>query len=99
NKPKAVSRLVARLTNLGYYVDLKPLEPELLNTDATPEPIIEEPPIHTAEPDQPHNTAVAPKRKKGRPCKCAERGIICTHQASIQVNSLIRNTSSTGTFS
>ena len=28
NKPRVVSRLVARLTRLGYYVSLKPVEPE-----------------------------------------------------------------------
>jgi hypothetical protein len=99
NKPKTVSRLVARLAKLGYYVDLKPIESELLNTDAPLEPMIEETPIHTVEPAQPNNTAVTRTRKRGRPCKCAERGIICTHQTSIHVNSLIRNTSSTGTFS
>jgi len=28
NKPKVVSRLVMRLTRLGYYVDLRPVEPD-----------------------------------------------------------------------
>ena len=34
NKPRAVSRLVARLTKLGYYVSLEPVKPGALESDA-----------------------------------------------------------------
>ena len=99
NKPKTVSRLVARLMKLGYYVDLKPADPDLPQQAPLPELPIEEPSVAMVHSSHQPHTAVARTRKRGRPCKCAERGRICTHQTSIQLNSLIRNTSSTGTFS
>jgi transposase len=68
NKPKATRKLVERLQKLGYYVTLQPIE------------------IPVAAPDSAAVVAVAkdspqarPGRKRGRPCKCAERGIPCSH--------------------
>jgi hypothetical protein len=96
NKPKTVARLVARLTKLGYQVDLKQLEPE----------VVAEPAGALSQPGSPGNEeisllgeALIPKRRRGRPCKCLERGIICTHHTSTQVNSLIPEPPSPGRFS
>lgn len=36
----------------------------------------------------PANDTVVQKRKRGRPCKCAERGIICKHQIGLRLNLL-----------
>jgi len=78
NKPKVVARLVNRLTKLGYWVSLEAAE--------LPEPTASDAP---ASPELPQRT-VSPKRKRGRPCKCAERGITCKHGTSAEVNSLIQ---------
>ena len=92
NKPKVVSRLVSRLIKLGYYVDLKPVEPEPVSI-----------PLESADgsiteaagsPSVPDSPAMSRKKRKGRPCQCAERGIICKHGTDEQVNSLIQETSS-----
>ena len=72
NKPKVVHRLVDRLSRLGYEVHLRPLEEPTEN--APPDEAVtssETAVVATAEPE--------PKRKRGRPCKCAERGIPCRH--------------------
>jgi hypothetical protein len=66
-KPEITRRLVQRLERLGYQVTLA--------TALTPEDVqeigatIENPP----EPD-------VPKRRRGRPCKCTERGLACAHR-------------------
>lgn len=80
NKPKAVARLVSRLTRLGYYVTLDPIPLELLTE---PEKVLDP---ETKVPVPP----TSKPRRGGRPCKCAERGIICKHSRSQQVNSLIQ---------
>ncbi len=99
NKPKVVSRLVSRLMKLGYYVDLKPVDPEPV-VAATPTEIegegIVEP---SGDALKAEYAAAHPKRRRGRPCKCAERNIICKHGASEQVNSLIQETCSPARFS
>jgi transposase len=88
NKPKTVSRLVARLMRLGYQVELKPSDSA---ASVAPEPV--EPQPQPAPGDSPATDApVIPKRKRGRPRKCTERGIICKHQTSSEVNSLISQT-------
>jgi hypothetical protein len=76
NKPKVVPRVIRRLTNLGYYVtlqrgtDLASLNirsgSSAANT-ATLCPVIE--------------AQELPRRGRGRPCKCASRGIVCKHQS------------------
>jgi transposase len=84
NKPKVVSRLVKRLMSLGYYVDIKPVEDELPTSSLTSA-------MDYAVP--------TPKRRRGRPCKCAERNIVCTHGTSEGVKSLIQHASSPAEFS
>jgi transposase len=88
NKPKVVARLVMRLTKLGYWVDLKPAE---LPTSQEPAPVLAA--------SQSESLTPSPKRRRGRPCKCVERGIICKHQTSAEVNSLIPEPSSEVRFS
>ena len=65
NKPKATRKLVERLQKLGYYVTLQPVEP-----------ILEPATTVAAPPEVPE--AATPWRR-GRPCKCADRGIPCKH--------------------
>jgi len=66
NKPRVVPRLVERLARLGYEVELKPTAPPEM---APPLP----------ETAGPAPTVQPQKRKRGRPCKCAQRGIPCPH--------------------
>jgi transposase len=88
NKPKVVARLLHRLSKLGYYAELRPIGPP---------PVPDEP----ASPTLAHegSTSPIPQRKRGRPCKCAERGIICKHTTSADVKSLIQQPSATVEFS
>jgi hypothetical protein len=87
NRPRAAARLVKRLQSLGYRVELQEVEPE-----AETEPLTVEAPANA-------NPEVPTKRKRGRPCKCAERGIICRHRTSEHPNSLREQPSSTDQFS
>lgn len=68
NKPKVMRKLVERLERLGYYVTLKPIEDPLDVPPGEPAPQVG----CTADP-------TPPVRRRGRPCKCAERGIGCKH--------------------
>ena len=117
NKPRVVSRLVTRLTKLGYYVSLEPAKQGVLASDAHRAeqservPVCVEPPVaaetvpmppvicesspgqsaakvtkpsRTSQPPDSTGSLSAAKdaivaRKRGRPCKCAERGIVCKH--------------------
>jgi len=88
NKPKVVARLVSRLSRLGYYAELRPIGPPQTNADPSPP--------EAAEASQ---AASNLKRKRGRPCKCSERGINCKHTTSVQVNPLIPQPASTVRFS
>lgn len=74
NKPKVVSRLVARLLKLGYQVDLTPVDHGLLEPESAE---LMAAPAHTTAPLT--EATSLPKPKRGRPCKCAERGIPCKH--------------------
>ena len=78
NKPKMVARLTRRLTGLGYEVLLREIPP------VTPIPVL------AVEPPEPN----IPKRRRGRPCKCQERGIACVHRSDVEANSLKEQTSS-----
>ena len=88
NQPKTVLGLVKRLQNLGYEVVIHraatPSAPEPTplecDNDAAPETLEE-----VAEASRP---AAQPKRRRGRPCKCEERGIICQHGTRGEVNPL-----------
>jgi transposase len=81
DKPKTVARLTGRLARLGYYVSLRPIEPE---SKPAAEPAI--PNAAAPAPD----AAAAGLRRRGRPCKCIERGIICKHRTCAEPNSLIQ---------
>lgn len=77
NRPKVVHRLVDRLSRLGYRVWLEEAEepPAAQSTGAVAESA-------TAPPEAPTTTgtpAMLPRRQRGRPCKCAERGLVCLH--------------------
>jgi transposase len=63
NKPKVTRKLVERLQRLGYYVTLQPVES----------------PIEGAAAETPAQLEPAPAPRRGRRCKCAERGIDCKH--------------------
>ena len=82
NKPKVTRKLVERLERLGYHVILQPIEP--------PEPPAAE--AEAAVPEAP------PVRRRGRPCKCAERGIECRHRQpnTAQLNAPINPAGSPG---
>jgi len=83
-KPEITRRLVKRLQRLGYQVTLEvALTPE--------ETIVLTPPIPPS-PEPP----TAPRRR-GRPCKCAERGLACRHrtQADRQATEINSETSET----
>lgn len=64
NKPKVTRKLVDRLQKLGYYVTLQPIE-----APAPTDPV----PVTVSE------TKPGERRQRGRPCKCAERGLPCVH--------------------
>jgi transposase len=86
NKPRTVSRLVSRLQRLGYQVDLR-----LAPTPVQPEP--DEGDTQAAAPPQ---QAAPSKPKRGRPCKCAERGMVCRHRTPTGLNPLREQTASPG---
>ncbi len=66
NKRKITRRLLERLERLGYQVTLQEVE-------AVAPVAVGDEALATSE-------AAAPKRRRGRPCKCVERGIACTHR-------------------
>lgn len=78
NKPKVVARLVHRLAKLGYFAQLSPIGPQ---------PIPDELPATDAPEAMPKTPGVGTKR--GRPCRCKARGIICRHRTSVEDKSLI----------
>lgn len=79
NKPKVVAKLVQRLAKLGYFAQLSPIGAE---------PICDEPHPQIPAKDKP-TTAPNRRKKRGRPCKCAELRITCKHATSAPLNSLI----------
>ena len=80
NKPKVVKRLVERLTKCGYYVTLTPAEenPQPETPPVTPLEPVPLAPVSPATP-LPQTTV---QRHRGRPCKCADRGLFCQHKSS-----------------
>jgi transposase len=98
NKPKTISRLVGRLASLGYYVSLRPIAPES-EDEATPALLHAPAPVAPAMPVSAAVAAATGPRRRGRPCKCEERGIICRHRGAGEVNSMIPQPSSPGKFS
>jgi transposase len=145
NKPKVVSRMVARLMKLGYQVTLTPtemaelasaelpsetaagsdadfdadlvsseLEPEAIETagfnaefdeDLVPTVLASEPSVTEVLESEfradlsPADENVTQKRKRGRPCKCVARGIICKHKAGLPPNLLETHALEQGKFS
>ena len=67
-KPQVVRRLVDRLQKLGYQVMLQPIEPA-----PAPQTVRQQPTELQPTP------VAATGRRRGRPCKCAVRGIPCKH--------------------
>jgi hypothetical protein len=66
NPEKTARRLTQRLERIGYQVTLKVAD------RATPDPM--------NRPVRNGTTRWRPEaRRRGRPCKCAERGLICKH--------------------
>ncbi len=78
NKPRVVNRLLKRLQNLGFEVTLQPSTPVLIEPSSSDAsaclPGSDLPAL-----DAPSAPLLLRKRKRGRPCKCAERGITCKH--------------------
>lgn len=70
NKPRVVRRLLDRLSRLGFEVHLRP----------SPIPAAAAPDRVPAEPTDTVAAATQHKRNRGRPCKCAERGLTCHHR-------------------
>ena len=69
-QPEITKRMVRRLEGLGYRVTLEmPLTPEEIREFSPP--IAPLPQIPAA-------------RRRGRPCKCAERRVVCTHRHQAQ---------------
>jgi transposase len=93
NKPRVVSRLLSRLSKLGYFVELTPINPD--PPPSAPASAYGQA-THAVEPETPPLTTT---RKRGRPCKCAERGIKCKHQTLDGVKSFNQQPSSPGIFS
>jgi transposase len=95
NKTKTVDRLVKRLTGLGFEVTLNPSQALEF------EPVVPaEPPSVLPLPlDSGASEVAADRRKRGRPCKCAERGIVCKHGRWPEPKSLIEQPSTSGEFS
>jgi transposase len=96
NKPKVVARLVARLSKLGYKVDLQSAESDALGQ---PSAVAPQPEVGTEAASEPAGlphgevaAAVTPRRRRGRPCKCGARGITCKHGTSARLKSLIPQT-------
>jgi transposase len=84
NKPKVVHRLVERLTRLGYQVELQPAEAQvpapIAAATAPPRTSGYEATTPAPYSDTPTEApAVDAQPKRGRPCKCRERGIPCPH--------------------
>lgn len=75
SKPRVVKRLVKRLERLGYRVNLEQPATDAVEQLITPGDVL------MTQVETP--VAVLPaKNKRGRPCKCRDRGIICTHGTS-----------------
>jgi len=91
NKPRMAAQLVKRLTKLGYAVELREAEPH--------------PALTGTQESSPGEQALEPlstpgtTRRRGRPCKCKERGIIRKQGTSSLPNLLLSQTVEAGEFS
>jgi transposase len=79
NKPKVVNRLVQRLSRLGFYVTLQEATaPNVESEPAPPDTLVS---VSDSPPAQAPVAAI--KRGRGRPCKCASRGLLCRHKSAL----------------
>ena len=92
NRPRMVAHLVKRLSRLGYVVELRETPPHIAGITSAQ-------PTTESEPADEVPKAASTGRKRGRPCKCKERGIICTHGTSLVVNSMHSQQVEAGEFS
>jgi len=95
NRPKTVARLVQRLTRLGYYVTLDPIPGEPCSAVEPAKELTVPEPVQNGVPNG-HSAAENVPRRRGRPCKCAERGLNCKHGRLQQAKSLADNTQPAG---
>jgi hypothetical protein len=91
NKPQVTKRLVKRMANLGYTVTLSESAPPPEAVPAPKPAPAAEGVTSAPDPAQSSAPALAPSQepasapappKRGRPCKCAARGIVCLHKKS-----------------
>jgi hypothetical protein len=84
NKPKVVNRLVQRLMRLGFHVTLQEAEaPNVQMETVSSEVAAAVVPAQTQSHELPSDAPVAcQKPRRGRPCKCAIRGLPCHHKNS-----------------
>jgi transposase len=76
------------LMKLGYQVTLTPVAPEE-SVELPSEPPASVESAFEFRPDlMPEEELPAQKPKRGRPCKCAERGIVCKHKIGLRLNLL-----------
>jgi hypothetical protein len=87
NQPKTVARLLKRLQSLGYEVAIQPAV-RLPQPESAPTALGSDLASHSLEAAAAPNPRVVERKRRGRPCKCAERGIICRHGATGGSNSL-----------
>jgi hypothetical protein len=90
NKPKVTRKLIERLTRLGYYVTLQPI-PTLGPVPPPYQPTFQ--PSVAVSPPPAAPTAQLPRRR-GRPCKCGERQIVCKHGLKTVPNKSAENSGS-----
>ncbi|HSQ57016.1 MAG TPA: hypothetical protein VLM40_14855, partial [Gemmata sp.] len=100
NQEKVIRRLVARLNRLGCEVDVRvpTAVAPALEAAVAAEPIRADEVGQIEEFEGESRVGRAPK-KKGRPCKCAERNIPCKHRTFADPNSLREQASSPVQFS
>lgn len=80
NRSQIATRLVGRLIGLGYQVTLQPAPNSPAASLQSPAAVNGQPVPTLADAPPPGRA----KRRPGRPCKCASRGITCTHKPSVQ---------------
>lgn len=95
NKPTVTRKLVERLERLGYVVKLEPVavaNPEAFTATVDEAATVSDAPFGVvAEPESAE--PVRPLRKRGRPCKCLQRGIACTHRGTLDAAASTENKS------
>ena len=98
NQPKTVARLLKRLQSLGYEVAIQPAV-RLPQPESAPTALGSDLAWHSLEAAAVPNPPGFERKRRGRPCKCAERGIICRHGATGGSSSLPQEPFTAGEFS